>query len=73
MSKARLFSTKIRFVIMVEPVGGDMLNDCIFLLKAADFKKCFCEIIKYWLGSSKRILEFRRKSCPMEIYGNNFY
>src|SRR5262249_40074686 len=39
MSNERWFSAKLRFAIMVEPTGGDTLNDRLFLLRAAaDFK-----------------------------------
>jgi hypothetical protein len=41
MSNKGWFSTKLRFVILVEPTGGDTLNDRVFLLRAADFDAAF--------------------------------
>jgi len=41
MSKETWFSSKLRFVIMVAPVGGDILNDRVILFKAKDFDHAF--------------------------------
>jgi hypothetical protein len=41
MSNDTWYSAKLRFVVMVEPVGGDTLNDCIYLFKAVDFPAAF--------------------------------
>ena len=41
MSKIKWFSTKLRFAVMVEPTGGDVLNDRVIVLKAVGFKDAF--------------------------------
>jgi len=41
MSSETWYSAKLRFVVMVEPVGGNTLNDCIYLFKAVDFPAAF--------------------------------
>jgi hypothetical protein len=41
MSNEKWFSSKLRFVVMVEPVGGDTLNDCVFLFRAENFDTAF--------------------------------
>jgi hypothetical protein len=46
MTKEKWFSTKLRFAVMVESVGGNTLNDCVFLLRASDFDTAFEKSIK---------------------------
>jgi hypothetical protein len=37
MSEVSWYSTKLRFAVMVEPVGCDLLYERIYLLKGTDF------------------------------------
>ncbi len=41
MKTQQWFSTKLRFIVLVEPTGGDIFHDCLFLIKAEDFKSAF--------------------------------
>jgi hypothetical protein len=54
MKNGRWFSTKLRFAIMVEPVGADTLNDCVFMLRAADFDEAFQRAVSVGHASEKK-------------------
>ncbi|MEA1675400.1 DUF4288 domain-containing protein [Nitrospirillum sp. BR 11163] len=56
MNKDRWFSVKLRFAIMVEPIGASTMNDCLFLLKANDFDSAFKKAIKIGVGAQKDYL-----------------
>jgi hypothetical protein len=64
MTNKKWFSTKLRFVIMVEPNGADTLNDRIFLLRAIDFEEAFQRAIaigklaesEYYNSESDRVI-----------------
>jgi hypothetical protein len=45
MKHNQWFSAKLRFVVMVEPVGGDLLNDCIYIFNSTDFSSAFQKAI----------------------------
>ncbi len=45
MSKRTWFSAKLRFVIMIENLGGKTLNDCVFVFKSEDFETAFIKAI----------------------------
>lgn len=51
MSKEEWFSAKLRFAIMIEPVGADTLNDCVVVFRATDFEPAFDKAIS--IGKAK--------------------
>src|SRR5215813_2628463 len=53
MSSDTWYSAKLRFVVMVEPVGGDTLNDCIYLFRAVDFPAAFQRAVTIGESSQK--------------------
>ncbi|MES5484932.1 DUF4288 domain-containing protein [Bradyrhizobium sp. INPA03-11B] len=56
MKNDQWFSTKLRFVVMVEPIGGDTLNDCVYLLRATDFDAAFDRALSIGQASQKEYL-----------------
>jgi hypothetical protein len=63
MDKPEWYSAKLRFAVMVETKGADLLYDCVFLFRAADFDMAFERAIKigetqeteYRNGDAKRV------------------
>lgn len=53
MSNEGWFSTKLRFVILVEATGGDTLYEGVFLLRAPDFAEAFDRALSIGRGSQK--------------------
>lgn len=54
MSSDTWYTAKLRFVVMVEPVGGDTLNDCIYLFRAVDFGAAFQRAITIGESAQKQ-------------------
>ena len=53
MIDQKWFSTKLRFAIMLDQLGADTLNDCVFMLKAADFEAAFERAVSIGFASEE--------------------
>ena len=56
MDKKQWFSTQLRFVIMVEPIGGNVLCDCVFLLRSENFQTAFSRALNIGSGYQKQYI-----------------
>jgi hypothetical protein len=64
MTEQEWYSAKLRFAVMVEPDGADLLYDRVFLFKATDFDAAFERAIRigeaqqeeYRNGDDRRVI-----------------